>query len=232
MGCDIHFYVDVQQEDGSWKSADKLFDQGEGYLTTYEPGPGWKSHAFYDGRNYDLFAILADVRNGRGFAGVKTGQGFNPIFEPRGVPDDCCPEYSKIVESWGVDGHSHSYATVEELMQYDWTQTTVKQGLVTAKEFLRWKLDGAPNAWCGGSSAELITNEQMENRLLEAHGVKVLDWRVFHAEKDELFGGPMTSVQWEIPYYQAGKAFLSETLPKLWRLGSPSKVRCLYFFDN
>jgi hypothetical protein len=43
-------------------------------------------------RNYDVFAILANVRNGRGFAGVVTGGGFNPIAMPRGLPPDVSPE--------------------------------------------------------------------------------------------------------------------------------------------
>jgi len=46
----------VQQDNGSWKNAGEI-----------------------DGnRNYDLFAILANVRNGHGFAGIKTGGGIRP----------------------------------------------------------------------------------------------------------------------------------------------------------
>ena len=42
----------------------------------------------YGDRNYNLFAILANVRNGTAFAGCKTGEGFNPISNPKGVPSD------------------------------------------------------------------------------------------------------------------------------------------------
>ena len=56
MGCDIHMMAKVQQDNGSWKNAGEI-----------------------DGnRNYDLFAILANVRNGHGFAGIKTGGGIRP----------------------------------------------------------------------------------------------------------------------------------------------------------
>ena len=41
-----------------------------------------------DNRNYDTFAQLADVRNGRGFAGTPTGGGFAPITYPKGLPED------------------------------------------------------------------------------------------------------------------------------------------------
>jgi hypothetical protein len=43
---------------------------------------------FLRNRNYDVFSILADVRNGYGFAGVKTSSGFTPIAGGRGLPDD------------------------------------------------------------------------------------------------------------------------------------------------
>ena len=38
-------------------------------------------------RDYNSFAVLGDVRNGLGFAGVKTGEGFNYITARRGLPD-------------------------------------------------------------------------------------------------------------------------------------------------
>ena len=41
-----------------------------------------------DPRSYNTFAMLADVRNGRGFAGIKTSDGFPYIHKPRGLPAD------------------------------------------------------------------------------------------------------------------------------------------------
>jgi len=51
---------------------------------------------WYGDRNYNAFAILADVRNGYGFAGCDTGDGFVPISTPKGFPDDMCEEVRKI----------------------------------------------------------------------------------------------------------------------------------------
>jgi hypothetical protein len=79
----------------------------------------------YNGRNYDLFAILADVRNGYGFAGSYTGEGFKPISEPKDIPSDVSVEVEKASENYGIDGHSHSWFTVKELNDYDWEQETV-----------------------------------------------------------------------------------------------------------
>lgn len=43
---------------------------------------------FFSDRNYDVFAILGNVRNGTGFAGSVTSSGFEPISDNRGIPDD------------------------------------------------------------------------------------------------------------------------------------------------
>ena len=90
MGCDIHLFAEVKR-DGVW---------------THEPGE------FYDGRNYDLFGILADVRN---------RNELTPISDRIGWPDDVC-EYAKDY-SYDMDYHSHGHLTVAELIAFDWTQT-------------------------------------------------------------------------------------------------------------
>lgn len=83
MGCDIHLFVE-RRTDAGWEQV---------------PNPesdDWAHPArWYHERNYHLFAILASVRNGVGFAGVKTGDGFNVIAEPRGLPDDAQREAAR-----------------------------------------------------------------------------------------------------------------------------------------
>jgi len=73
MGTDIHPIVQVRRE-GTWQN-----------VTIPEDG---RYGNILDGRWYDLFAILGNVRNGRGFAGVVTGSGFVPISDCRGIPED------------------------------------------------------------------------------------------------------------------------------------------------
>lgn len=240
MGCDIHFYVE-KKVDGKWVTADTWYDDEDtpGYKSLYQWGPGLKRLAgpLYSSRNYDLFAMLANVRNGSGFAGVDTGNGFIPIHEPRGVPDDACPEVVKANEYWDSDGHSHSWATVKELMEYDWTRTTKKRGWVSPKEFAGYYLSGRPKAWSGGvsgDSVQHISNEEMLERI--SPDGKKFTWKDYHHIEDE---GPFnlkvnyyTQVEWEVHYYEPAKEFLSEVLPQLWRMGSPEDVRIVYWFDN
>ncbi len=131
---------------------------------------------YYDGRNYNLFAILADVRNGRGFAGIKTGDGFNPIAPPRGLPDDVSPEVKAESDSWSCDGHSHSHFTLREILDYDWNQKTMLSGWVDHEGWMAWKNWGQPREWSGyisGGKVRHVTEAVRATRIQGRH-----DWRL------------------------------------------------------
>lgn len=98
MGCDIHSFAEVRKE-GKWVKVGKVFPNPyhdpERPNSVEEDGFEWNAKLTdhpYDCRNYDMFAILANVRNGRGFAGCDTGDGFRPIAMPRGMPKDMSDE--------------------------------------------------------------------------------------------------------------------------------------------
>lgn len=142
MGCDIHWYTerftkdqnydgprDLKEERdnklslvlesdpseavGRWISADKW--EYESYDDEDDPYEGyWSNTAFYRGKNYGLFELLAGVR----------GDENKAITSSRGVPEDCSFGYRTIVEQWhrvnDCDGHSFSYFTLSELLEIDW----------------------------------------------------------------------------------------------------------------
>ena len=234
MGCDIHFYVE-RLVDGKWVTADRWSpdeyagDEGEPPLQiAYED-------RFYSGRNYSLFGILADVRNGRGFAGIDTGNGFVPIDDPRGLPENACAEVKADSDRWGGDGHSHSWFTVAELLAYDWTQVTKHRGFVDAAEFWKWnrwnrQRSESPESYCGdiggGGIRKVIEAEMLH--LLEPYGK---DWSAQELIKKDL-GSVYCQAEWEQPYYKLVRSFWSDTVPRLLRLGTPEAVRIVFWFDN
>lgn len=231
MGCDIHFYVE-KKVDGAWKLQGELVnDDGCKYVS----GPD-----FYDGRNYNLFAILADVRNGRGFAGIKTGEGFNPISDPRGVPDDASDEYKQLVDCWDADGHSHSHHTLRQLLDYDWTQTTGLQGWCSMDEYLPWaaygdKLSG-PKGYCGGVSGGGVQHLTDEEAVALAEQYRALSWGEHKSFIEGLGHGKYALAKWQEHYHQAAGSFWARTIPKLLKLAGGTAglddVRCVFFFDN
>lgn len=111
MGCDIHLAVEVRDGSG-WQRAEP-FEPNP--YARFVDEPAEVRQRWYHDRNYRLFAMLADVRNGRGTAGVDTGDRLIPIDEPRGLPDDVSKEVYEDSAKWGVDGHSHSHFTLAEV---------------------------------------------------------------------------------------------------------------------
>lgn len=91
MGCDIHFVTEILRE-GKWLVVEE-------------------NSKTLGNRNYSTFAFLANVRNNFGTKG----------FDSKGSPEDMSAEAKKFVEEYGEDGHSHSYLTLQELIEKDKT---------------------------------------------------------------------------------------------------------------
>lgn len=105
MGCDIHIHTEVLKEINgteNWvngdfyrKNPDRSFPFSEVEFEKVE---------VFGGRDYRLFAILADVRS----------DGNNPcISQPKGLPGDVTEEIKAEADDWGIDGHSHSFLSLE-----------------------------------------------------------------------------------------------------------------------
>lgn len=231
MGCDIHMYAEVKK-DSKWEKVGKVFKNP--YYdktrpsTTAEDGYEWNAKLIdnpYKKRNYSLFAILADVRNGFGCAGCDLGDGFNPIDDPRGLPKDVSREIKKESDSWDCDGHSHSYFTLKELLDYDWDQKSKIRGWVYENGFLEWQEKGRPSNYCGGvegKNVEHITWQEMKRKIMDKSN-----------KFTKLMGREyVCNVEWEESYRECANSFLTETIPQLKRLGNPENVRIVFWFDN
>ena len=132
----------------------------------------------YDGdRHYQLFAVLAGVRNGYGFAGVQNGQRLEPIAPPRGFPPDfelagdCHPvesvefmfphlrEYREPgdrLEIWMGD-HSYSWLTADEILE--WAKrapVVVKVGVLSREVYESWDGKSRPLSYSGGVFGGLV----------------------------------------------------------------------------
>jgi hypothetical protein len=103
MGCDIHMYVEYRH-DGRWVCGD-YFE-----VNPYYPkcGPEYSLVELYGYRDYALFGILAGVRKPE----------MPRIDDPRDLPEDCNDFIKKEYESWGIDAHSCSWLTLQELIDF------------------------------------------------------------------------------------------------------------------
>lgn len=109
MGCDIHVYIEIY-EDKRWEMSTAALFKSQYYRAGDNKfGLAQFSIQPQVPRNYGLFATLAGVRN---YDAVE------PICSPRGLPDDVSRGVLAQSDDDGVDGHSHSYFKIKELLAY------------------------------------------------------------------------------------------------------------------
>lgn len=259
MGCDIHMFAE-KKVNGKWEQIGKVFENPyyspDRESKIDEDGYEWNpthTNQPYKGRNYDLFAILADVRNGRGFAGVKTGEGFNPISSPKGLPKDISKEllkedictiedgdyevselsnwvergYSEWIEEnvscTNPDSHSHSYFTIKELKDYDWHQITMKVGVITLNQYKGIKEKGGAPDGWSGS-----VGGGNVITIDEPTADLFLKGELPELSTNDIY----VSYHWTIKYSEHAESFLNTTIPLLEAIGEPEDVRIVFWFDN
>jgi hypothetical protein len=237
MGCDIHLYVE-KKVDGKWeavsgvneakckyyrdriKESGKEKDSVKQYLAEALASAEAETYSFlYDGRNYALFSMLADVRNKR-----DTRLGYVPINSPRGLPVDVSAVIREKSDEYGCDGHSHSYLTARELLEYDWNKNAIVFGVVDEYQYLIYKRNGKPTEYCGdvgGQGVVRCANEEM-NAFIFDPSLK---------DKDKHY---YTRVCWQEPYKESAGNFYNWSLPKLKELAGddPDNTRIVFWFDN
>lgn len=235
MGTDIHAVLEIRNGTGEWETQlqnNKYFGRWEGeteMTARYEVG----------GRNYDTFAILGNVRNGHGFAGCDTGDGFRYITDCRGLPADMNPRSQEGLS----DEHSASWCTVKELLDFDWTQVSVHRGWVNGVEFEKWdrmkEWKPAPDNYCGGvsgSGVEHITEQEMRQRVQEIiknKGDK--PWTRVEEEIAVKCGSTYCLISWTEQYSDSAGEFWKMVMPRLIKLGrehGEDNVRLVFDFDS
>jgi len=163
-------------------------------------------------RNYRLFAILAGVRN---------EFGIKPIALPKGIPWNSSKEFRTICEEWSSDGHSHSYLSLQTILDFDWTQEVILSGLIQRDIWEKWhkteKLCGESPTWyCQAAGGP---------------GVKIC-LAADNLPEDCTY----VRDEWTMPYYRTSPTFWQEDIPQLLALaqkaGALSSVRLVFFFDN
>lgn len=161
MGTDVHA-VWQAKKDGRWVDIESTWDQR---------------------RHYFLFAWLADVRNGFGFAGVSTHDPIQPVAAQRGLPEDFDGgnEHPTVLEAidptrrewleeaekanpvaWMGD-HSHSWLTADEILAAKRPGAVRKDGVLTREQYEKWDKVSEPGAWSGGvMGRDVITSMPSE----------------------------------------------------------------------
>lgn len=118
MGTDIHGVFQKRNKQNEWVDID----------TKYEFN-----------RHYQLFAFIGDVRNGFGFAGVRTGEHINPLTSRRGVPSDIqIDNFNDYGIIWLGD-HSHSWFYIKEYFAHlEKAKSVIQTGIISRPHYEEW----------------------------------------------------------------------------------------------
>lgn len=248
MGTDIHMAAEVRKN-GKWRLVTECIFPHYNFNYNKEKGE-WESKISdkktfcpYSNRNYDLFAMLANVRNGFGFAGYVTGERINPISKPKGYPEDMCDELKSDLGTHDSDWwdseeynkrphlsneHSGSYLTLKELLAYDWTQEHRSKGYLSQKEYESSIYRGKhPNSWSADVSGKGVVHVSEKNMRRIIKGI-------YPAKPDERYYVFCTFPSES--YAKKAGEFYDLTIPALKTLipegGTEEDVRIVFDFDS
>ena len=222
MGTDINMIAEVRRN-GVWElSTAKVFKN-----PWYDPvsDKKWAMDEYVSkpdtSRNYDLFAILAGVRNGEGFAGCRIGERFKPIAKLKGYPDDMSKNNVLFGDEYG------SWLTLRELHEYDWEQLHRKYGYVYEDTYRDYVMQGKqPNCYCGDVGGYNIV------KLTEPEMVDLINGEYPRDESKRYYTACYFS---PITYRECADWFYDETMEGLRRLipdsGTEDDVRIVFEFD-
>jgi hypothetical protein len=153
MGCDIHIYteklVEFENNLSKWINCDN-WRYNEYYNPKDKDGETKMNiHPIYMGRDYELFSVLANVRN--------YSDDNLCISEPKGLPKDICKITKAEAKRWKGDAHSHSYLTFKEIKDFRAKKYKRKfSGLVSKYDAqLLDEGKGFPKCWTKGADPSL-----------------------------------------------------------------------------
>lgn len=145
MGCDIHLFTEINKESEgkeNWVNND-CWKHNPYYNPEDPDGEIPMEHvSIYSGRNYDLFGILANVKN-------YSENGC--IDDPRGLPDNVSWVTKQEADRWSGDAHNHSWFTLKELKDYYQKNGRMKRSGMVSQESAKLLDEGkeTPNTWAG-----------------------------------------------------------------------------------
>lgn len=144
MGCDIHIKIE-KRVDENW--VDVPWTSGDARKYHNVSQDGVEMPDYFDNRNYNLFAVLADVRNGT------WGERLTPISQPRDLDRSTDARFCEPSHTEWLGDHSFSHVTLKELQDYPWDSPYRYAAYVSHEQAKEMQETGKPpESWAGGMS--------------------------------------------------------------------------------
>jgi len=209
MGCDIHFYIEHYYKD-KWHCVKEPSE----FRPEWDKDPNIR---WYIGRSYHLFGLLA---------GVRSNVLPTPIA-PRGFPEDASVLVKREFKKWGSDAHTPSYILLTELLDFE--NIIIDQPIYLSppeyKNFLNNSNNLDINCLYERDEDNIISFQELE---------KISNLLAFTNDDTYLYKyAKIDNVKLPLISFINNNVIWKDVVPKMKKLNKdPSKVRCVFWFDN
>lgn len=166
MGTDIHYVFQKKIQDSKSQESWETLNLDYGFHKNETTGD-YEDGEYYIGRHYLLFAVIAGVRNGYGFAGSYRHEPLIPIAQRRGLPDgvrDECdrpnvPDDSDTTEYCELGDHSFTWLLGSEILNWFKLERNITmKGILNKKEYYEWDKNDRciPESYSFGVLGDLV----------------------------------------------------------------------------
>ena len=204
---DIHFFVEKKNKQDKWISADKW---------KYKINEETKKREYYVDQ-WDSFV--------RGGGNEEMYEILQSISLAKGLPSDVSNKVKTESDIWGLDGHSHSWLTVSELVGHDWHKGREISGYLDSFNYDYLKSTGLPISY-RKKVDKVISEDDMKKFLKKEKDPKFSTTQKEYADLGYCKSTWMASDADRLYYFHY------HVLPKIRSLGEPEDVRCIFWFDN
>jgi hypothetical protein len=185
-------------------------------------------------RHYRMYALLGNVRNGTGFAGVYTHDYIPFIQDNRGYPVDISREASAKMSM----EHSAGWVTLDELKDYDYRIEFTEGGVLDEATFEAMCFGRTPSDWSGGISGQnIVVLEPDAYASLYESPIDLLQGKA--SKKGANYDTSkryFIKARWPRNLYDEVKEIPKEMIPYLEKLvpkgGTDKDVRIVFDFDS
>lgn len=203
MGTDIFIYAEVERN-GVWHLAGDMEKNPEYYPEDKPEAQLYKPVEVYDWRNYNLFGVLADVRNPNGR--TLDNQKFGVIASPRGLPKDLSSEIQSWLKDWESEYFGPSWLLLSEILEFEWHSKIMRY--------------------------EAMVDARVAHLFEEGKPFPFKSWPKDIQVGYGGYLGDGVSVRWTDTYAAAvGEDFL-QIMNQLKQFGEPSHVRLVFWFNH
>jgi hypothetical protein len=169
MGCDIHLYIEYKSKKVEF---DGYKDRWHSFGKSIKPG-----------RNYAMFALMANVRN-------YYSDGKLPVLvEPRGIPEDVGYIAKDDNRMYICEDEGENYTTMERAKK--WVESGISKFIDNQEGKPTWvtQPDWHSHSWLTTSEFETVLNKYLEledgwhkrrvdehNKMVEEHNIQPSSW--------------------------------------------------------